>query len=62
MFFKGVLKDHVAKKKRRTLCISIRGSQAVFSGDEESVTFAQENMEHMTVEKLLGAMKDMEQG
>ena len=60
--FERVLKDHVAKKKRRTLCISIRGSQAVFSGDEESVTFAQENMVHMTVEELIGAMKDMEQG
>jgi hypothetical protein len=58
--FEKLLKEHVAKKNRRTLCISIRGGQLVLSGDDESVTFAHENMEHMTVEELIGAMKNME--
>ena len=58
--FDKVLKEHVVKKNRRTLCISIRGSQAVLSGDAEAVTFAQENMENMTVEELMDIMKNMD--
>ena len=37
------MKDHVVKGGRRTLCISIRGSQVVFSGEENYVVVAQEN-------------------
>ena len=58
--FEKTLKEHVVKKKRRTLCISIRGGQAVLSGDDESVIFAQDNMENMTIEELMEAMKNME--
>ena len=39
------------------MCISIRGSQVVFSGEENSVVVAQENMESMTVAELVEAMK-----
>ena len=35
------------------------GSQVVFSGEENSVVVAQENMESMTVAELVEAMKDM---
>ena len=58
--FDKVLKEHVEKKKRRTLCISIRGDQAVLSGDDKTVQFVTENMESMTVEELLDVMKTME--
>ena len=58
--FEKLLKEHVAKKNRRTLSISIRGGQLVLSGDDESVTLAHENMEHMTLEELVEAMKNME--
>ena len=53
------VKEHVEKKHRNTFCIAMRGGQAVFSGDEEAVSFATENMTHMTVEELAGAMKTM---
>ena len=53
VFDKNV-KEHVEKKHRNTFCITIRGGQAVFSGDEEAVAFATENMTHMTVEELAG--------
>ena len=55
-----VVKEHVVKKNRRTLCITIRGSEAVLSGEEEAVKLAHENMEHLTVEELLEGMKNME--
>ena len=58
--FDKVLKEHVEKKKRRTLCISIRGDQAVLSGDEKTVSFAKENMESLTLEELMEVMKTME--
>ena len=58
--FDKVLKEHVEKKKCRTLCISIRGDQAVLSGDEKTVSFAKENMESMTLEELMEVMKTME--
>ena len=58
VFDKNV-KEHVEKKHQNTFCISIRGGQAVFSGDEEAVTFASENMTHMTIEELAEAMKNM---
>ena len=58
--FDEVLKEHVVKKKRKTLCISIRGSQVVFNGDEDSVKFAKENMDHMTIEELADNMERMD--
>ena len=58
--FEKQLENHVVSKKRRTLCISIRDSQIVFSGESNSVDFASENMEHMTVAELVDAMKVME--
>ena len=42
---------------RRTLCISIRGSQVVFSGEENCVLMASENLENMTISELAEAMK-----
>ena len=59
--FDKVLKEHVEKKKRRTLCISIRGDQAVLSGDEKTVSLAKENIESMTVQELMEVMKTMEE-
>ena len=35
-----VVKEHVVKKNLRTLCITIRGSEAVLSGEEEAVKLA----------------------
>ena len=58
--FDKVVKDHVTKHLRRTLCISIRGSQVVLSGEENSVELARENLENMTVADLLEAMKVMD--
>ena len=43
--FDKVLKEHVEKKKRRTLCISIRGDQAVLSGDDKTVLFVNEKIQ-----------------
>ena len=47
-------------KSRRTVCLSIRGSQVVFSGEENSVILAKDNMEDMTVSDLVQAMKAMD--
>ena len=58
--FDKMLKDHVTNKGRRTLCISIRGSQAVLSGEEDSVVLANENLNEMTVADLIEAMQGME--
>lgn len=58
--FEKVLKDHVKNQGRRTLCISIRGSQAVLSGEEDSVVLAKANLEEMTIADLIEAMKVME--
>ena len=58
--FDKVVKDHVTKNLRRTLCFSIRGSQAVLSGEENSVELARGNLENMTVADLLEAMKVMD--
>ena len=58
--FDKFLTDHVTKNGRRTLCLSIRGSQAVLSGEENSVELAMENLENMTVSDLLEAMKLMD--
>ena len=55
--FEKNLKDHVEKKSRKTLCISIRGSQVVFSGEENCVLMASENLENMTISELAEAMK-----
>ena len=55
-----ILKDHVVNKSRRTVCLSVRGSQVVFSGEENSVILAKENMEDMTVADLVEAMKAMD--
>ena len=41
--FEKNVKDHAVKGGRRTLCISIPGSQVVFSGEENCVLVAQEN-------------------
>ena len=60
--FDKVVKEHVEKKKRRALCITIRGDQAVLSGDEEFVDFVNANKESMTVEEMLGVMKSLEDG
>ena len=58
--FDKMLKDHVTNKGRRTLCISIRGSQAVLSGEEDSVVLANANLNEMTVADLIEAMQGME--
>ena len=44
----------------RTLCISIWGSQAVLSGEEDSVVLAKANLEEMTIADLIEAMQGME--
>ena len=58
--FEKNLKEHVVSKKRTTLCLSVRGTQLVFSGEENSVMLAKENMEEMTVADLVEAMKAMD--
>ena len=58
--FDKTLKDHVGKHHRRTLCLSIRGSQVVLSGEENTVELARENLESMTVADRMEAMKLME--
>ena len=58
--FDKTLKDHVSKHHRRNLCLSIRGSQVVLSGKENTVELARENLESMTVADLMEAMKVME--
>ena len=60
--FEKVLKEHVKHKGRRTLCISIRSSQAVLSGEEDSMVLAKANLEEMTIADLIEAMKGMEKG
>ena len=60
--FDKVVKEHVEKKKRRALCITIRGDQAVLSGDEEFVDFVKANKESMTLEEMLGVIKSLEDG
>ena len=58
--FEKMLKEHVTGKGRRTLCISVRGSQVVLSGDEESVVLANSNLDELSVADLIDAMKEME--
>ena len=58
--FEKVLKDHVKNKGRRTLCIYIRGTQAVLSGEEDSVVLAQTNLDEMTIADLIEAMQGKE--
>jgi hypothetical protein len=58
--FEKTLKDHIVNKSRRTVCLSIRGTQVVFSGEENSVILAKDNMEDMTVADLVQAMKAMD--
>ena len=50
----------MTKNKRRTLCLTIRGTQAVISGEENCVDLANENIENMTVGELIEAMKLMD--
>ena len=59
--FDKLLKEHVSKDSRRTLCLSVRGSQVVISGEKDSVELAVENGESMTVFELLEVMKRMDQ-
>ena len=58
--FDKFLSDHVTKHQRRTLTFSIRGSQAVLSGEENAVDLAKENLDKMNVADLIEAMKVME--
>ena len=58
--FDKILEDYVTKNKRRTLCLTIRGTQAVISGEENCVDLANENIENMTVCELIEAMKLMD--
>ena len=58
--FDKIVEDHVTKNQRRTICISIRGTQAVLSGEENCVDLVKENLEDMTVGELLEAMKLMD--
>ena len=58
--FDKLLKDHINKDGRRTLCLSVRGSQVVISGEEVSVDLARENLDNLTVLELIQAMKGME--
>ena len=55
--FDKVLNEHVSKNRRRTLCISVRGTQVVLSGEENCVEVALANKEEMTVGDLIEAMK-----
>ena len=58
--FDKVLTDHVKKDGRVTLCFSIRGNQAVISGEKRSVQFATENVDKVTLVDLLEAMKSVD--
>ena len=57
--FDKVLKEHVEKKQRRALCITIRDNKAVLSGDAESVAFAENNTD-MTVQQLMDGIVNMD--
>ena len=50
--FDKALKDHVEKKGKRVLCISIRGDEMVISGEESSVLLAKEKFENLTLAEL----------
>ena len=58
--FDKVLSEHVSKNRRKTLCISVRGTQVVLSGEENCVEVALENKDEMTVGELMETMKVME--
>ena len=55
--FDKKLSDHVCKNGRRTLCLSLRGTQVVLSGEENCVNLALENKEEMTVGELMEAIQ-----
>ena len=58
--FDKFLAEHVAINGRMSFCISIRGSQAVISGEQEIVTLAQENLETITLKDIVENMKRIE--
>ena len=59
--FDKVLTDHVKNDGRVSLCFSIRGSQAVISGEKRSVEFATDNLDRVTLAELIEAMKSVDQ-
>ena len=60
--FDKMVMEHVHKNQRRTLCLSVRGGEAVLCGEANSVDLAMENLKEMTVGELLEAMKVMDDG
>ena len=57
--FDKKLSEHVCKNRRRTLCLSLRGTQVVLSGEENCVDLALDNKDEMTVGELMEAIKVM---
>ena len=58
--FDKFLAEHVVKNGRMSFCISIRGSQAVISGEQEIVALAEENLETITLKDIVENMKRIE--
>ena len=58
--FDKMMKEHVCKNQRRSICLSLRDGEAVLCGEENSVNLAMENLESMTVGQLVEAMKVMD--
>ena len=55
--FDKMVKEHVCKNQRRSICLSLRDGEAVLCGEENSVDLVLENLESMTVGELIEAMK-----
>ena len=60
--FDKMVMEHVHKNQRRTICLSVRGGEAVLCGEAVSVDLVMENLEEMTVGELIEAMKVMDEG
>ena len=59
--FDKLLSEHVTKNGRMTFCITIRGTQAVLSGEKKCVDLASTNLENITLLQIVDAMKEMDE-
>ena len=58
--FDKMVKKHVCKNQRRSICLSVSNGEALLFGEENSVDIVLESIEKMTVGELLEAMKVMD--
>ena len=59
--FDTLLSEHVTRNGRMTFSITIRGTQAVLSGEKKCVDLASTNLDNITLFQVLDAMKERDE-